>query len=339
MSQQSTKLETLSRRSVLRTGTGLAAGLGGLAAAGGTVTLGPRLAHSAAPMADSQVPGLYRTKVGGVVVTAIADGFLNIPLDYFTGTTPEEMGPVLHDRFMPPEGPIPTAINAFLVNTGDRLIAIDSGAADRFGPSAGRYAALLETAGLTPGDVDMVLLTHAHPDHIGGMVAGGAALFPNSEVLIHQAELDFWTSDARRAAAPEGMQPMFDLVVAMRDLYGDRISPFSGNAAVAPGVTAVAAHGHTPGHCGFMVESEGEQLFIWGDLIHSVDTQLQHPDWLLVFDIDQENAEASRRRGLDMAATDRLQVAGAHLPFPSFGHIGREGSGYRFVPSPWEYEL
>lgn len=290
-------------------------------------------------MAGTQVPGLYRTKVGAVEITAIADGFLNIPLEYFTGTTPEEMGLVLHDRFVPRDGPIPTAINAFLVNTGERLIAIDSGAADRFGPSAGAYAALLETAGLTPGDVDMVLLTHAHPDHIGGMVAGGAALFPNAEVLIHQAELDFWISEDRRAAAPEGMQAMFDLVVSMTDIYGGRVDTFRGEAAVAPGVTAVETHGHTPGHCGFMVESEGEQLFIWGDLIHSVDTQFQHPDWLLVFDIDKENAEAARRRGLDMAATERLLVAGAHLPFPSFGHVGREGNAYRFVPAPWRYAL
>lgn len=339
MLQKLPKFGRLSRRSVLRTGSGMAAGLGVLAAGGGAVTLGPSRARAAAPMAGTQVPGLYRTKVGSTEITALADGYLSIGLDLFAGATPEEIGPVLHERFLPPDGPIRTAINAFLINTGDRLIAIDSGAADLFGPSAGDYAALLETAGLTPGDVDTVLLTHAHPDHIGGMVRGGEALFPNAEVKLHQAELAFWTDDAQRAAMPESMRPFFDLVVSMTEIYGDRLSTFSGEAAVAPGLTAVEAHGHTPGHCGFMVESEGDQLFIWGDLIHSVDTQLQHPDWLLVFDVDKDNAEAARRRGLDMAATDRLKVAGAHLPFPSFGHVGRDGDAYRFVPSPWRYEL
>ena len=327
--------QALSRRTVIGSGAGLAA----IAAGTGTSLFGIRAAQAAAPLAGRQVPGLYRARVGAVEVTAIADGHFPISLDLFTGTTPEEIGPVLHDRFVPPEGPIPTAINAFLINTGDRLIAVDSGTADLFGPTSGAFAALLGMAGIAPGDVDTVLLTHAHPDHAGGLVLGGAALFPNAEVLLHDAELAFWTSADARAAAPDGMRPFFDVVVSMAELYGDRVTTFSGDASVAPGVTAVEALGHTPGHCGFMVESEGEQLFLWGDLIHAVDVQLQHPDWLLVFDVDQDAARAARRRGLDRVATDRLLVAGAHLPVPGFGHIGRDGSAYRYVPAPWRYDL
>jgi glyoxylase-like metal-dependent hydrolase (beta-lactamase superfamily II) len=296
----------------------------------------PRLATAAAPLAGTQVPGLRRLKIGGIEVTALLDGHLPIPHELFPGAAadPATANRLTDEAFLP-RGPVTTPVNAFLVNTGPRLVLVDTGTANLMGPGLGRLAAHLTAAGVRPEQVDAVLLTHVHPDHFGGLVADGRPVFQNAEVLVPEADHAFWTDEGIASRAPADFQPFFAAARATIRACGDKVRRFAPGGEVAPGVTSIAAPGHTVGHTAYRIASGNEQLLIWGDVVHVAPFQFAQPDWSIAFDTDQDQARATRRRLLDLVATDRVQVAGAHLPFPGFGHVARAGNGYAFVPTPW----
>jgi glyoxylase-like metal-dependent hydrolase (beta-lactamase superfamily II) len=180
-----------------------------------------------------------------------------------------------------------------------------------------------------------VLATHLHPDHVGGLIDDqGRAVFPNAELVVHEAEPRFWNDDTVMANAPDDMKAFVTLARTTMAAYGNRMRQVS-QGEVLPGITAVPAPGHTPGHTGWLLSSGGDSLLIWGDIVHMPGVQFARPDVGVGFDVDGAQAIATRQRIMDMAATDRLRVAGMHLDFPAFGHVARTGQGYTFVPEVW----
>ncbi|MGO1081135.1 MBL fold metallo-hydrolase [Inquilinus sp. CA228] len=298
----------------------------------------PRPALARAVPAAGPVAGLYRFKVGAFEVTSINDGMLNITLDQFPAADRAGAEALLQRAFHPPAA-IPTAVNAYLVNTGDRLVLVDTGTAATLGPNLGKVGANLKAAGVDPADVDLVVLTHMHPDHANGLVdPAGAAVFGKAELAVAEAEYAFWTDDGILSQAPAEVHPYFAMARAAVKPYAgpDRMSRFGKDAEIVPGIRVLAAPGHTPGHSMVEVASGTDRLLIWGDIVHAASLQFARPDWAINFDVDQPAAIVSRKRVLDQAASDRVVVAGAHLAFPGIGHVGRAGEGYEFVPAFWQ---
>jgi glyoxylase-like metal-dependent hydrolase (beta-lactamase superfamily II) len=235
-----------------------------------------------------------------------------------------------------PAGPLRTPVNAFAVNTGERLILVDAGTNPGFAPGLALLPEALAAAGLAPEMVDAVLLTHLHPDHAGGLVRGGRRTFPNAELLVPEVEAAFWLDPATAAAAPAEARPFFELAAAVLAAYGDRVRRLPASAGeVMPGIEATPLPGHTPGHTGYLLGDGPDRLWVWGDVVHAAALQFPKPAATLVFDVDRPAAAATRQRAFDRAAADRLLVAGMHLPFPGLGHVARASEGYRFAPAPW----
>ncbi len=282
----------------------------------------------------AQGSGYYRRRVGDAVVTAINDGMLDLPLGAMFGIEAEAASALLQDAFRAP-APRPS-VNAFLIQGNGATVLIDTGAGDGMGPTMGGLQASLTAAGVAPGDVDAVVMTHLHPDHTGGLTGpAGEAVFPNAELVIAQPEADFWLNEAVAAAAPEEKKAYFAGAQAAVAPYRSRLRLFTGADSVAPGIQAHPLPGHTPGHTGYLVTSGDAPLLIWGDVLHVQDVQSHRPEVGMIFDADPEEATRSRLRVLDMAARDRLMVAGMHLHFPAFSHVRKLAKGYDLVPVAW----
>lgn len=286
-----------------------------------------------------QVPGFHRFAVGDAVATAVYDGYIHLKNELFKGASPEDFRAALDRMFVESAkaGGAQTAVNAYLIHDGERLALIDAGTAKAFGPTLGEVTANIRAAGYDPAQVSFVLLTHLHPDHANGlMTPDGKTAFPNAEVWVAKAEADFWLNAETAAKAPEGMRPMFQMAQGAVAAYAaaGKLKLFTANDALpVKGLTAVAAPGHTPGHTGYLLESNGEKLLIWGDVVHSHAAQFVNPDISLEFDTDQPMAIATRKKLLAETAAAKLLVAGAHLPFPGIGHVRADGDGrYAWVP-------
>jgi glyoxylase-like metal-dependent hydrolase (beta-lactamase superfamily II) len=280
-----------------------------------------------------QAPGVHHRFVGEVVVTALNDGVLDASFDWLTHIDPAEP-PALHAvsfRAVPPR----ITVNAFLLHLGERLVLVDGGCGGGMGPALGRLAENIAVLGVAPGSIDTVLLTHLHPDHVGGLVDdAGKAWLPNAELIVHAGEPPFWQDVAVLAQASEENRGFVMLARRVLEAYRGRVREVAAGE-VLPGVTVVPAPGHTPGHSGWLVASGGESLLIWGDVVHMPGVQFARPGAGMGFDIDGAQAIATRLRLMDMAATDRLLVAGMHLDFPAFGHVARAGESYAFIPEVW----
>lgn len=283
---------------------------------------------------DAQVPAVHHRRIGDITVTSISDGFLDGSMAVIQNIAPEDAVRILREAYRPV--PRRTAVNTFLIRSGDRLALVDTGCGPAMSPTGGKLFANLAAAGVDPGEIDTVLLTHMHPDHSNGLSQGQTRLFPNAELVMHQAELAHWHDDAAMAKSDEvGKQRNFQAGRDQVAPYRDRTRTFTGGE-VFPGVTAMPIPGHTPGHTGYVIASGGQQLFIWGDIIHLPEIQVQHPEVTMAFDVDPVQAAATRRRIFDMVATDGLAVAGMHMHFPGLLHLAKRGDGYTLLHDGWQ---
>ena len=291
-------------------------------------------AQAAAPLAKAQAPGYYRMMLGDVEVTALSDGTVALEVDkLLTHTTPAQTKQALARAYL--ASPVETSVNAYLVNTGTKLVLIDTGAGGLFGPTLGGLVANLKAAGYQPEQVDEVYITHMHPDHVGGLVAGGKPVFPNAVVRADRHDADFWLSQKTLDAAPKDEKGFIEGAMASLNPYvnAGRFKPFDGDTELVPGVRALPSPGHTPGHTTYVVESKGQKLVLWGDLMHVAAVQFARPAVTIQFDTDSRAAAVQRKKAYADAAKQGYWVAAAHLPFPGIGHLRRDGGGYMFVPA------
>jgi len=288
----------------------------------------------------AQVSGVQHFNVGDMTVSALLDGSIALDASLFPTAGKDELQAALKRAFMDHDGKIRGAVNAYVARIGDRTVLIDSGGGTAMGPSMGMLPGQLTAAGVAPADVDVIAVTHLHPDHIGGLVtADGKPVFPNATLLVHQAEIGFWRDDAIRSQAPDAVKPFFDMARQTLDVYKAKTSPFAKDGELLPGLQAMHLPGHTPGHTGFNLTSGNQNLLIWGDIVHAPALQFSHPEWSVAFDVDPDLARVTRGKIFDQANADRLRVAGMHLLFPGIGHLTKEASGYDFVPAQWDYDL
>jgi glyoxylase-like metal-dependent hydrolase (beta-lactamase superfamily II) len=286
---------------------------------------------------SEQVPGLYRRNVGEFKIATVHDGMLDASFQDIVGVEPQvwEAAHRAAFRALPPQ----LSCNTFAIERAGRLIVIDAGCGTTT-PGAGQQLAALRALGVAPADVDVALMTHLHRDHAAGLIdASGLAVFPHAELVVHRDDLDFWGDEATLAGLRESQKPDFAIATAVLHAYADRIRSVE-SEEVLPGVTAIPTPGHTPGHTAWLLDSHDERLLIWGDVVHLPVIQFARPEAGVVYDIDSPAAAATRRRVLDMAATERLLVAGVHLDFPCFGWVeARAGGGFSYINEVWSSTL
>lgn len=295
------------------------------------------LAHTvtaAAPPAKGQAPGYYRMMLGDFEVTALSDGTVALEVKkLLTNTTPQRVDQLLKRAFL--ADPVETSVNAYLVNTGSKLVLIDSGAGNLFGPTLGNLVNNLKAAGYQPEQVDEIYITHMHADHVGGLMAGDKLAFPNAIVRADKRDAEFWLSQANLDAAPEDSKDFFKGAMLSLNPYvaAGKFKPFDGNGELAPGISSVATYGHTKGHTMYVVESKGQKMAILGDLMHVAAVQFPQPAVTIQFDTDSKAAAVQRKKVYADGAKQGFWLAVAHLPFPGIGHIRPDGAGYLFVPA------
>ncbi|UJW75988.1 MBL fold metallo-hydrolase [Rhizobium sp. SL42] len=284
-------------------------------------------------------PETHRFKVGKFEIVVVKDGARpsDNPQEIFgTNQTPEVVGALLEANFLPAD----KFVNSFsptLVNTGSEVILFDTG----FGEGGrangnGRLLEGLTAAGYKREDVTIVVLTHMHGDHIGGLMEGGKPAFPNARYVTGQAEYDFWVDPARAGTPAEGGHKG---VLANVKPLAEKMTFIGDGGEVVSGVTGMAAFGHSPGHMIYSVESEGRQLVLTADTANHFVLSLQRPDWEVRFDMDKAAAAASRKKVFDMLATDKLAFLGYHMPFPAVGYVEKIDQGYRFVPKAYQFDI
>ncbi len=295
------------------------------------------LGWAVAPVGAEGLVAARRYRVGAATVHVLSDGFIPIGPDMLIGVTPEEFATLLDKAKMAP-GAHPSAVNAFLVEVADRRILIDAGTGEIFGPTLGKLPSVMSALGIDPASIDTVVVTHLHGDHIGGTVSPDGNPYVNAALRVASADIDFWTSDEMQAQAPEAFKGAFDLARSALGGFGERVEPFgSAETTLAPGLTTLPLPGHTVGHTGLMLESDGNVLLITADILHVPAVQLAMPAVTIGFDTDQDMARQTRIKTMDMVAADRVMMGGSHIALPGLGYLETEGEGYRWMPARHQY--
>jgi len=315
--------------------------------AGAATTLAAAMAgapaYAAAPRVGKQAAGFYRYKVGNFECTAINDGARTFPIpDTFVRNVPKDEALAAAEAAYMPKGMITVPYNPQLINTGSKLILVDCGFGAAFVETskgaAGHTMANLAAAGVDPKSIDVVLMTHLHPDHTNGIrAADGSMAFPNAEIIVPAKDWAFWMSEENTAKAQS--DPMMKAYFAnVQQVYAgieSKVTKYEWGREVAPGIIALDTHGHTPGHTSLAVSSGSSTVLIQADVTNIPEFFLRHPDWHIMFDTDPEEAARTRHKFYDMASAEKALVVGFHFSFPSQGYVEKDGAGYRLVPVRW----
>jgi glyoxylase-like metal-dependent hydrolase (beta-lactamase superfamily II) len=327
-------MRELSRRSMLT----------GAVAATAASTVGPLAASSAmaaAPPVGKQNAGYYRYKVGTHEVTVVTDGVnrFRFPDTFVANKTRDEVNAAWtalfgeKDQMVIPYSPI-------VVNTGSKLVVIDTGTSEanfeRSKGAAGQFHSNLKASGISPDQVDIVIISHFHGDHINGLLGtDNKPKFTKAEILVPAPEWKYFMDDAEMGKqTSDRMKSVFAGARRVFDALGRKVTPYEANKELAPGITSVATHGHTPGHMSFVIASGNGKVFVQSDVTNNP-LFVRNPGFHLMFDQDVQMAEATRRKVYDMLAAEKMLVQGFHYPFPALAHIEKSGSGYRETMVPW----
>jgi glyoxylase-like metal-dependent hydrolase (beta-lactamase superfamily II) len=330
----------LTRRRLL-TGTVASTAAAGLSLAPG------RQARAAAPPAGTQAPSWYRYKVGSFEVTVVADGVnrFKFPDDIVSNVKREEVNAALVAAHGEPDVFV-TPYNPIVVNTGQKLVVIDTGlgeaALNASKGRVGQFLTNLAATGIDPNAVDTVIISHYHGDHVNGLLkADNSLAFPNAEILVPAAEHKFWMDDGEMSRAPKGR--IEELFRNNRRIFtGEvmkRLRTYDAGKEVAPGITAVATHGHTMGHNSHVLASGSSQVYVQADVTHVPFLFARNPGWHAFYDQDPVMAETTRRKVYDMLVAEKMLVQGFHYPLPSLAYVEKSGSGYREAPVAWNPTL
>ncbi len=313
--------------------------VGGAAAAALTAAAGPAAAETAP--AGAAAPGVYRYKIGSYELTALYDGIWYRPItDKFIRNAPFAAVEHALDAAFMPHDTLATPFTTLIVNTGEKLVLIDTGTGGQIAPSAGVLRANLAAAGIDPKAVDQIVISHFHPDHINGIKdKDNALIFPNAEIMVPAPEWAYWMDDANLNAAPADLKLTF---LNQRRIFTNiarQVTQFQPGKEVATGIVTLPAFGHTPGHTVFAIHSGDQSLLVLSDTAQHPAVFARHPDWQAAFDIDGNKAVATRKKLFDRAAADRMLVTGYHFPFPACGHLIKTATGYEHVPVEWQTSL
>lgn len=322
-------MTTMTRRTLLA-GSALTAVTGAIPAA-----------SAKAPPAGQQAPSLYRYKVGDYELTALYDGVWNRAIDdkFVRNVAYPQVQKTLADSFLPADK-LPIPFTVLLVNTGTRMILLDVGTAGLVAPTTGSFNANLAAAKVDPGAIDTIVISHFHPDHINGIKTKDDKLaFPRAEILVPAPEWAYWMDEGKASTAPEGLKGNFNNVRRVFGNIAKDVKQYEPGKEVAPGITSIAAYGHTPGHCSFAVASGSQSMLVLSDVTNHPWLFLRHPEWQAIFDMDGNMAVETRKKLLDRAVADKMLVQGYHFPFPASGHVVKAGSGYDLVPVMWQPTL
>jgi glyoxylase-like metal-dependent hydrolase (beta-lactamase superfamily II) len=321
----------------------LLAGAGAVGAAAALTPFVTPTADAAVPPAGAQAPGFYRYKVGSYECTSINDGARSFPMpDRWVTNVPKEEALAAAEAAYMPKGMVTVPFNPQLINTGSKLILIDCGngiaALEPTKGAAGRTLQNLAAAGVDPKSVDIVLMSHLHPDHTNGIRAlDGSMAFPNAEIMVPAKDWEFWVSD-ENAAKAQSNEMMKNYFANVRKIYAgieSKVTKYEWGKEVAPGITSIEAPGHTPGHTAFAIASGDAKILIQSDVTNIPEFFLRNPDWHVAYDVDPDVAQATRHKFYDMAAAEKAMVVGFHFTFPSIGHVERDGTRYRLIPIAW----
>ncbi len=327
----------LNRRQFIRTG---AAALAGAAIVPSVLSGRPaEIAANATIDSIHNSPGFYRFTLNEAEITVFSDGSFRLPSEIFAFSADQEKREEFFRSRMIPFDEVPMQSSPVLIKTENHRVLVDTGSgfSDQEGSNIGRLGIAMQTAGISPNSINVVILTHAHPDHLGGLVHHETqdAIFPNAEIVISDVELDFWTDNNVSMQLPDWMGPFLPGIQSVMETMDGRFRTISAGDEIVSGIRSIASPGHTKGHISIVLEAGDQELLIVGDSITNIHIDFENPDWLFAFDLEPETASNTRKRLLDMAATDGMLILGYHFPFPGLGYALKRSSAWQWYPAGW----
>lgn len=304
-------------------------------------------AFAAGELKQAQTPGFYRYKVGDLECASLSDGARTFPLpDWFVSNAPKSEALAAAEAAYMPSGMVTVPFNPQLIATGGKLVLIDSGnglvAFDATKGAVGRASKNLGALGVDAKAIDAVIISHLHPDHTNGLkLADGSLAFPNADIMVPAKDWEFWTSEENAAKGQSSALTRNYFANVKKTFAGieTKVTRYDWDKELVPGVTSIAAPGHTPGHTAFVVGSGSSKVLIQSDVTNIPEFFLRSPDWHVAYDNDPDQAQATRHRFYDMAAAEKAMIIGYHFSFPSIGHVEKAGAGYRLAPIAWSAAL